>query len=127
MCERNSRIAGALWRETLIDAAVARTWLRCVGRQSARARVAHILCELYTRLDAVGLAEDPIRMPITQAEFGDAMGLTVVQINRTLRDLRDEGMITVRKREMIAHNLPRLKQVAEFDPLYLHLDPVLRR
>jgi DNA-binding transcriptional regulator LsrR (DeoR family) len=66
-------------------------------------------------------------MPITQAEFGDAMGLTVVQINRTLRDLRDEGMITVRKREMIAHNLPRLKQVAEFDPLYLHLDPVLRR
>jgi CRP-like cAMP-binding protein len=127
LCDNNRRVAGALWRETLIDAAIARTWLRCIGRLSARARVAHILCELYTRLDAVGLAEEPIRMPITQAEFADAMGLSTVQINRTLRDLREEGLITVQKREMIVHNLPLLKQVAEFDPLYLHLDPAQRR
>lgn len=127
LCDRNRRVAGALWRETLIDAAIARTWLRCVGRLSAHARVAHILCELYTRLDAVGLAEDPIRMPITQAEFADAMGLSVVQVNRTLRDLREEGLITVQKREMVVHDLPRLMQVAEFDPLYLHIDPAHRR
>jgi CRP-like cAMP-binding protein len=127
LCDRNPRIAAALWRETLIDAAVARTWIRCVGRLDARARVAHILCEIHARLDVMGLAEDPVRMPVTQAEFADAMGLSAVQINRTLRDLREEGLITVRKREMIVHDLQRLRKVAEFDPLYLHLDPAQRR
>jgi CRP-like cAMP-binding protein len=127
ICDRNGHMAGALWRETLIDAAIARTWLRCVGRQPARSRIAHILCELYTRLEAVGLAEHPIQLPITQAEFADATGLSVVQVNRTLRDLRQEGLITVQKREMIMHDLARLQRVAEFDPLYLHLDPSQRR
>ena len=127
LCNRNRRVADALWRETLIDAAVARTWVRCVGGLTARARVAHMLCELHARLDAVGLAKDPIRMPITQADFADAMSLSVVQINMTLRDLREEGLITVHKREMIVHDLVRLQYVAEFDPLYLHLDPAQRR
>lgn len=127
ICDRNSRIAGALWRETLIDAAIARTWIRCIGRLQARARIAHMLCELYVRLDAVSLADDPIRMPMTQSEFADATGLSAVQVNRTLRDLREEGLITVRKREMIVHDLQRLRKVAEFDPLYLHLDPAQRR
>lgn len=127
ICDRNPRISGALWRETLIDAAIARTWLRCVGRLNAHARIAHMLCELYVRLGAVGLAEDPIRMPMTQAEFADATGLSVVQVNRTLRELREEGLITVQKREMIVHDLARLQAVAEFDPLYLHLDPAQRR
>lgn len=127
ICDRNSRIAGALWRETLIDAAIARTWLRCLGRQQAHSRIAHILCELYTRLDAVGFAEDPIRMPMTQAEFADATGLSVVQVNRSLKALREDGLITVHKREMIVHDLARLRHVAEFDPLYLHLDPAQRR
>ncbi|WP_024350991.1 Crp/Fnr family transcriptional regulator [Aurantimonas coralicida] len=127
ICDRNSRIASALWRETLIDAAIARTWLRCLGRQQAHSRIAHILCELYTRLNAVGLAEHPIRMPFTQAEFADATGLSVVQVNRTLRELREEELITVRKREMVVHDLARLQHVAEFDPLYLHLDPAQRR
>ncbi|MEF2553471.1 Crp/Fnr family transcriptional regulator [Aurantimonas sp. A2-1-M11] len=126
LCERNPLLARALWRETLIDASIARTWVRCVGRLSAHARVAHILCELYTRLDAVGLAEEPIPMPITQSEFGDAMGLSVVQVNRTLRDLREAGLITVQKRQMRLHDLARLQQVADFNPLYLHLDPAER-
>lgn len=86
-----------------------------------------MLCELYVRLDAVSLADDPIRMPMTQSEFADATGLSAVQVNRTLRDLREEGLITVRKREMIVHDLQRLRKVAEFDPLYLHLDPAQRR
>ncbi len=127
ICDRNRWIAGALWRETLIDAAIARTWLRCIGRQQAHSRIAHLLCELHERLDAVGLAEHPTRMPITQAEFADATGLSAVQVNRTLRDLRQEGLITVQKREMIVHDLARLHRVAEFDPLYLHLDPWQRR
>lgn len=127
LCHRNRHVADALWRETLIDASVARTWVRCVGRLTAHARVAHMLCELHARLDAVGLGEDPVPMPITQTDFGDAMGLSVVQINRTLRDLREEGLITLHRREMIVHDLPRLHHAAEFDPLYLHLDTRQRR
>ena len=127
LCDRNRLVAAALWRETLIDASIARTWVRCIGRLSANARVAHLLCELNARLGAVGLVGNPVSMPITQSEFGDAMGLSIVQVNRTLRDLRQQGLITIKKRAMMIHDLPRLQQIAEFDPLYLHLDPGQRR
>lgn len=127
ICNRNRLVRDALWRETLIDAAVGRAWLRCVGRLPANARLAHILCELYARLDAVGLATEPVHMPITQAEFGDAVGLSVVQINMSLRNLREAGLISVKRREMIIYDLPGLQRIADFNPLYLHLDPGQRR
>ncbi|MBB4003195.1 Crp/Fnr family transcriptional regulator [Aurantimonas endophytica] len=122
---RNPRIASALWRETLIDGSVTRRWVRCLGRLNARQRVAHMLCELYVRLEAVGLADRPIRL-MTQQDIGDAMGLTVVQINRTLRDLRSEGLIRVEKRHLTIVHRERLQKIAEFDPFYLHLDPEAR-
>jgi CRP-like cAMP-binding protein len=123
--DRNPRIASALWRETLIDGSVTRRWVRCLGRLNARQRVAHMLCELYVRLDAVGLADRPIRL-MTQQDIGDAMGLTVVQINRTLRDLRSEGLIAIEKRHLTILHRERLQKIAEFDPFYLHLDPESR-
>ncbi len=124
LCDRNPRLAAALWRETLIEGSVTRRWVHCLGRLTARQRVAHMLCELYVRLDAVGLAGEPIRL-MTQQDMADAMGLSFVQINRTLRDLRSEGLITIERRYMTI-DLPRLQEVANFDPLYLHLDPETR-
>src|SRR5215207_7825223 len=58
LCERNPRIASALWRETLIDASVFREWTVNVGRREAYSRIAHILCELTVRMKAVGLTRD---------------------------------------------------------------------
>lgn len=127
LCASNQKLANALWRETLIDASITRTWLRCVGRLSAHGRIAHILCELYARLSVVGLAKEPIRLPMTQQELADATGLSAVRVNQILRELREDGLITVQRREMTVNDWPKLQHVAEFNPLYLHLDPGQRR
>jgi CRP-like cAMP-binding protein len=59
-----------------------------VGRRTALER-AHFLLEVLTRLQAIGLADErSYRMPLTQELIGDALGLSVPHVNRTLRRLR---------------------------------------
>jgi hypothetical protein len=81
--------------ETLIDAAMFREWVVNVGRREAYGRIAHVLCEVYVRLRAVGLANgQSYLMPVTQAELGDATGMSTVHVNRTLQELRRDGLIS---------------------------------
>ena len=96
---RYSTIANALWRDTIVDAAMFRLWMVSLGRKSAHERLAHLLCELLVRFKAVGLAEDEhtCEFPMTQAELGDALGLTTVHVNRVIQDLRTDGLITLGK------------------------------
>ncbi len=68
--------------------------LASIGRTSARARVASLLCELYTRMRVLGLAENgAIQLPLTQEDIGDATGLTAVHVNRMMRRLAENGLI----------------------------------
>jgi CRP-like cAMP-binding protein len=117
------RIADVLWRDTLIDAAVFREWMMGIGRRSAETRIAHLLCEVLVRMKAVGLANaDACELPITQAELGDALGLSTVHVNRSLQELRGKGLITLRGSVLTVENWGGLKKAGEFDPTYLHLD-----
>src|SRR5215208_5594360 len=116
------RIGDAFWRDTLIDAAVFREWIVNLGRREAYGRMAHLLCELYVRLKAVVLTNgDVYEFPLTQAEFGDALGLSTVHVNRTLQDLRGDGLITLRSNSVTVLDWERLREAGEFDPTYLHL------
>lgn len=115
-------ITTAFWRDTLIDAAVFREWLAGVGRRSAHTRIAHLICEIYMRMKAVGLADGPaFELPITQAEFADALGLSPVHVNRVLQDLRKDGLIASRGRFLSIEDWDGLRRGGEFDPDYLHL------
>ena len=116
-------IGDLFWRDTMIDAAVFREWMVGMGRRSARARVAHLLCEILTRLKAVGLADEHrCELPIIQAELGDALGLSTVHVNRSLQELRGDGLITLRDHLLTIEDWDGLKNAGEFDPAYLHLD-----
>jgi CRP-like cAMP-binding protein len=122
LCERYPRITAAFWRETLIDAAVFREWVMNVGRREAYSRIAHVFCEMMVRLKAVGLAEDhSCTLPITQAEFADAIGVSTVHINRVLQEMRADGLIELSGDRLTIPDWERLKQVGDFDPTYLHL------
>jgi len=122
LCERCPRIASALWRETLIDASIFREWTVNVGRREAYARIAHILCELMTKMTAVGLAQDhTCKIPITQGEFADATGLSTVHVNRIIQALRSDGLILLRGDTLQVLDWDQLKQAGDFDPTYLHL------
>src|SRR3954465_8135283 len=122
LMRRCPRIGDAFWRDTLIDAAVFREWMVCLGRREAYGHMAHLLCELYVRLKSVGLTNgDGYAFPLTQAEFGDALGLSTVHVNRTLQDLRGDGLITMRNGSVTVLDWDRLKEAGEFDPTFLHL------
>jgi CRP-like cAMP-binding protein len=122
LCRRFPRIADAFWRDTLIDGAVFRQWLLGVGRKEAHSRIAHLLCELFLRLRAIGLAEESaFELPLTQAEIGDALGLSTVHVNRSLQRLRALGLIASSGRRLLIRDWRGLSEVGEFDPTYLHL------
>ena len=116
-------LVAALWRETLIDAGIFREWMTGLGRRDAAGRIAHLLCELYLKLQAVGLAADHcFEFPLTQGQMSDALGLSVVHVNRVLQDLRARHLIGSKGRSLQILNWEDLAGVAEFDPTYLHLE-----
>jgi CRP-like cAMP-binding protein len=120
--EDRPRLGEIFWLETLIDSAVMRKWLASVGRRSALACVAHIICEFVTRMSAIGLSDGiSCEFPMTQTELGDAAGLSLVHVNRTLRELRRRGLATVDTNLITIHDWTGLMEVADFDPTYLHL------
>lgn len=111
-----------LWLSTTIDAAVHRTWVTQLGRADAYRRSAHLICELYVRLSLVGRVRQSVfDLPLTQSDVGDMLGLSVVHMNRTLAQLRDNGLVTWKKGTMTVHNIEALKEAASFDPTYLSL------
>jgi CRP-like cAMP-binding protein len=121
-CERHPRIAAAFWRETLIEASIYREWMTSIGRRDAASRIAHLFCEMVVRLRAVGLgSRRSCEFPVTQQETADALGLTDVHVNRTLRDLREAGLVSLKDGTLTIPDWGALVHVGEFDPTYLHL------
>ncbi|TPG46079.1 Crp/Fnr family transcriptional regulator [Roseomonas nepalensis] len=111
----------AFWRDTLIDGAISREWLIGVGRRDAHERIAHLICEMLRRLKAVDLApNDTFKIPATQADVADALGLSNVHVNRVLQDFRREGLITWTNYTVSILDWERLQKRALFDATYLH-------
>jgi CRP-like cAMP-binding protein len=122
LLHQHPRLSDVFWRDTLIDAAVFREWMLGIGRRPALNRCAHLLCELIVRMRAMGLTEDhAVELPLTQAELADALGLSIVHVNRTLQDLRRRGLIELGGGKLIVTDWEELKRTGEFEPLYLHL------
>jgi CRP-like cAMP-binding protein len=116
-------IGRALWIDTLIDSSIFREWVVNVGRRDSRARVAHILCEFSLRLEAAGLAADhKYELPMTQEQLADAVGLTSVHVNRVLRQLGEEGLISRDRRHIVIEDWNRLREAGDFNERYLHHD-----
>jgi CRP-like cAMP-binding protein len=120
--EERPRLAALFWRDTLIQAAVFREWLLRNSQMLAHAQVAHFFCEMMVRAKAAGIAQgDSFRLPITQEDLADALGMTSVHVNRTLGMLRNAGMVEFRGGVVRIMQWERLVETAEFDPYYLHL------
>jgi CRP-like cAMP-binding protein len=119
---RYEGIARALWRDALVEAAIYREWMVGIGRRSAHQRIAHQLCEMALKLRAVGLNDGhTYPWPITQQEVADSLGLSDVHVNRVIRDLRQDGLVDVRRGSFIVSDWEGLKMQGQFDPLYLHI------
>jgi CRP-like cAMP-binding protein len=121
LCDRFPRIAAAFWRKALIDAAIYREWVINIGQRQAYSRMAHLLCEMMVRLEAVGLgADQAYDLPITQAEYGDALGISTVHVNRVLQQMRADGLVRTKGTVVTVPDWEALKRAGDFDPIYLH-------
>lgn len=119
---RHPRIAQALLWDGQVTSAIQREWVLNLGQRSALERIAHLLCELFTRVKAVGLAvQNRCEMPLTQSDLAETTGLSAVHVNRTLQELRSQGLIVLRDRDLTILNFEELRAVAGFNPNYLHL------
>ena len=124
-------IATALWRHTLADAAVFREWVVNVGQRPAQVRIAHLLCEVCSRLNDFGDADDAgsrsFSWHLTQQDLADATGLSCVHVNRCLQELRARGLIEITRENVTIHNWRGLKSLAGFNADYLLLPETGRR
>src|SRR6267154_6552812 len=118
--EHHPRIGAALWWSALQQDAIKRERIVALGRREARGRVAYLLCELLWRQRAVGLSEgDAIRLPLTQLELADTLGLTAVHINRILQGFRRDNLIELARHRLTLGDVERLQEIAGFNQDYL--------
>jgi CRP-like cAMP-binding protein len=107
----------ALCRAVLTDARIQRNWMASLGRRSAAARTANLLCEIYWRQKSLALAKDGrCALPAVQNDIADALGLSAIHIHRVLRTLRDEGLATLRNGALHIQDWDRLAALGAFDP-----------
>jgi CRP-like cAMP-binding protein len=122
LAEAHPRLGRLLWLNTLVDGAIHRQWLAAMGRMAAAGHLAHLLCEQFLRLQAVGLTRDQtFPFPLTQVALADVLGLSSVHVNRTVQELRSDKVVSWTGGEIEILDWERLVRIAEFDPTYLYL------
>ena len=121
-------IAAALWWAELVSKSIHREWIVSLGQRGARERIAHLFCELFLRLESVGLTSGSwCDFPLTQTGIAETTGLTAVHVNRTLQELRRDGLIVLDKRRLTIPDMPGLQSAGQFNPDYMHLRRLDRR
>ncbi|MDE4142600.1 Crp/Fnr family transcriptional regulator [Phaeobacter gallaeciensis] len=114
------RLATAILWAASRDEAMVVEHLVDIGWRDGDARMAHFLLELGSRLALVGMGtEDGYDCPLTQYHLADALGLSAIHVNRVLRQLRENGLVTFRDGRVTFHDYEGLVELAEFDPAYL--------
>lgn len=117
---RTPRLAAAVFWAASRDEAMVVEHLVNIGRRNAAERMAHFLLELGAKLSLVGMGSKAgYACPLTQYYLADALGLSAVHVNRVLRKLREEGMVTFRDGLVTFDDYNRLTEFAGFDPTYM--------
>jgi CRP-like cAMP-binding protein len=121
LIEHRPRLGRALCWLALQEEMIAREWLVNIGQRTALERLAHLFCEIFTRMQAVDLTDrGRCELPLTQVELADSLALSTVHINRTLQELRRQGLVSLSGGMLEIHDFTALQSVAMFTPHYLH-------
>lgn len=120
--EQAPHLTRLLWLDTLVDGAIHREWIVAMGRRSKKSHLAHLICELFVRLEVVCKTEGKsFHFPLSQTEMADVLGLSVVHMNRIIQTLRREGLISWVNQTITILDDIKLRELAEFDPTYLSM------
>ncbi len=118
-----AHLTRALWFATLIDASIHRKWIQMLEQLDAPRRIAHIFCELQSRLAFVGLANShAVRTPFTQIDLAEMCGVSAVHANRAVAKLREVELARIRRGTLYTSDWDALRRYAQFDAAYLYGD-----
>jgi CRP-like cAMP-binding protein len=119
---RRPSVAFAIWRETLIDAAIFREAITNNSARPVTTRMAHLFCELFYRARVSGLTEgDTFAAPITLVQLGETLAMAIATVNRTILELRSSQAVDFHRGELQISDWDRMVEIGEFNPSYLHL------
>jgi len=111
----------AIWRETLIDAAIFREAITNNSARTMRGRMGHLFCELFYRARASGLTDGTrLALPISRVQLGETLGMSIATVNRTLNGLRASRAASLQRGKLHIMNWETLANISQFDPGYLH-------
>lgn len=128
LCRRQPQFGMIVAWLAVYEAALCAEHVVDTGRRTPTERLAHFLLEMHMRLSAVGRADAAsLDLPFSQEVIGDALGLSVPHINRTLAQLRKEGLIAVDGRRITFADLDALQRLGQFQPLALARIPLSGR
>jgi CRP-like cAMP-binding protein len=120
--QHRPNISTALGRAGLVRQATTAEWQVNVGARTAFERLGHLLCEIYTRLESVGLTTNlTFKLQLTQLQLAESLALSAVHVNRTLMELRRQRLVEMRDRVVTILDYTRLCDEVGFDPSYLQL------
>jgi CRP-like cAMP-binding protein len=120
--ENRPKVSFAIWRETLIDAAIFREAITNNSARSGPVRMAHLFCELFYRSRASGLANgDTCELPLSLIQLGETLGISLASTNRSLAILREENLADLKAGKLTVKRWAELAEYGQFNPHYLHL------
>ncbi len=130
MLKSNLELATQMVIMNAKDMALCQQHLLATGRKNAMEAIAFLLMEIYYRVQMQNKNEyDPttksVFFPIAQEEIADAVGITPVHVNRTLRELRNGKLIRLTDRRLTILNEDVLAETGGFDVSILQKHPLL--
>ena len=130
MLRENPELAIRLVNMESRDMSLCQSHLMAAGRKTAKESIAFLLMELFYRVqyqakESYSASDNMINFPITQEDIGDALGLTNVHVNRVIKELTNEKIISCHKKQLVIFDEKKLCEIAEFSPDMIAPHPLL--
>ncbi|WP_373486654.1 Crp/Fnr family transcriptional regulator [Blastomonas sp.] len=120
---RHPRLAALFFSLSQLESVDLSDRLRALGRNDGKARLAHLFLSIAARMRVVtGEHKAEVRMPLTQTDLGDAVGLTQVHVNRLIRQMTEEGLIIRTRSTVTLVDEDRLIELARFVDRFSTID-----
>ena len=125
LLRKNLSVSQRLTELNARDMNICQSRLLTIGQQSAIERIAFFCCELYYRVNMIyGQNDHEIHFPLSQEDIGDATGLTKIHVNRTLKALREQGLMQIASKTLTIHDIDGLCELGNFDPSSVQVHPL---
>lgn len=116
-------IGAALRKYMVGEATVLGDQVLRLGRMTAYERVIHLLLEIFHRQAPAAPDGTSVPFPLTQSIMADALGLSVVHVNRQIMRLRQEHLLDLDRKSLTIGNFQRLQQISGYRPRLFETAP----